>query len=327
MYRDSCTVRCEFSIMDTISQQNFLIGFPLIRSEFLDYRVIPSNLVVDKWRGDTSSFKLKCYVDDVELPYDLIVDTTHSYGPFNATIWGLFKTKLNSGIPRKVVVEYTDHWFYSSYYYIGTGALWSKAIESGRIVFDHSHIASTNFVTRTEEEDLRCPRDSVTGKTVQRFKDSLVYILKNYRPEADETVKISMFRFWSESIAPDFMDTLKIRTMMNGPQYGKIADFRYRFLWDTLTYVHKSNLVAIRDELLKICRLECLSGSNDTDSCRPTDCYLYNEDESKYYRDSVSFREKSLLNILSGRIDKLREEHELEQKLQQKITIKSYFFN
>jgi hypothetical protein len=303
--------------MDSVSQPTFLIGFPLIRSEFMDYDVDSSNTISYRWH-DTSFVNFKCYVNGKELPSELDKDA-HSYGPFKATVWRLFKTKLKAGIPIKVAVDYNDKWFYSCYYYIGTGALWSRAIESGRIVFDHSRVASTNFVPRTVEEDLRCQKYVGNGINVERHRDSLVYVLTNYRPKADETVNIAMFRFWSKSIAPDFMDTLKIWSRGDyGVRYGPIADFRYCFLWDTLTYVHKSNIVAIRDEMLKICGLKCESGSNDTDQCRTTDCFIYG---GEYYQDSLSYREKSIINILTGRIDELKEEHDLEQKLQQKVTI------
>jgi hypothetical protein len=317
MYRDSCRIHCEFTILDTLPRPTFLIGFPLIRSEFMDYRVDSSNAITYSYH-DTTFTNFKCSVDDKESPSELMVDTNSSYGPFKATVWRLLKTNLKANIPRKVTIDYSGKWYFTCFYYIGTGALWSRAIESGRIVFDHSHVASTNFVARTKEEDSRCVAtvSQNSGISIERYRDSLVYVLTKYRPKADEMVSIRMFRFWGESIAPEYWDTLKLRA---GPFYGKITDFRYRFLWDTLTYVHKSNLISIRDELLKKYGLTCESGSNDTNQCRTTDCFIFGG--TKNYQDSVSYAEKSMVNILTGRIDELKEEHDTEQKLCQKITI------
>lgn len=324
MYRESCLVRCEFTIVDSVHYPSFVIGFPLVRAE-MDH-------ITKRYAGkepflDTTQMAntFRCYVDGHPVPTTMEKDTTSKDGPFRFTIWQLFSTELHPGIPKKIICEYKDRWFSNCQYYIGTGSSWSRGIESGTIVFDHSKVASTNFVARTSLEDPRCSHLNSGSKIVKRFNDSLVYILKNHQPEITETVNADVYRFWSESIAPSYLDTISARFFGSKRlSIGNLFVFRTRFLWDTVAYVHKGDLQAIRDELLLRTKCTCLSPQMDTaDRCKYPDCYLGNcTDHNPHFRDSVSYLEKANLAFLTERLSDLREEHKRIHDLQQEILIK-----
>jgi hypothetical protein len=74
-------------------------------------------------------------------------------------------------------------------YVLGTGATWSGPILDGRITFDHTALASTQFVLR----------EAIQGALQLRprfYDDSTVYVFTNYLPAPDEVVHIAFHAYW-----------------------------------------------------------------------------------------------------------------------------------
>ncbi|MBI5216647.1 MAG: YARHG domain-containing protein [Ignavibacteriae bacterium] len=101
-------------------------------------------------------------------------------------------------------------------YTIGTGSSWAGPIKEGRIVFDHSNLATTNFVIKKSIWAQLKP---------EFFNDSTVYSFSNYLPKRNEEVDIWFHSYWSFSEetdthpCPEFYGTIEsieqVRLMKN----------------------------------------------------------------------------------------------------------------
>ena len=80
-------------------------------------------------------------------------------------------------------------------YSIGTGSSWAGPIMDGRIVFDHSNLATSNFVIKK----------IIWGKLKpEYFSDSTVYTFSNYLPSSKEDVDVWFHSYWDFKDEPKY---------------------------------------------------------------------------------------------------------------------------
>ncbi|MEJ2050658.1 MAG: YARHG domain-containing protein [Calditrichota bacterium] len=90
-------------------------------------------------------------------------------------------------------------------YLIGTGKYWKGSIGKGRVVFDHSALATSLFVFKQaiylRKYDFG-PLQYRPNLDVTYSEDFTVIEFTNYKPIINETIDIAFVSFWSNYIYP-----------------------------------------------------------------------------------------------------------------------------
>ena len=205
-FKDSCEVNCKFWFYNHDMEDKVYVevGFP---DNFADplHSSIPLKKFMAKVNGkkvEVTKVKQKTeYVGEMEFTKNWFV----WYADFPAQSVTFIENK------------YIGNWggsYYSRFfsYEIGTGRTWFKNIKEGKIVFDHSKLATSNFVI---EGDY--PIDLVT----KQYDDSLVITFENYLPDDNEKVRIEFFSYW------DFIQPGVYKNML---KHEKISKERARLM-------------------------------------------------------------------------------------------------
>jgi hypothetical protein len=114
--------------------------------------------------------------------------------------WFIWSAKFKRGDTTLIENWYTGEWggTYATkmfYYGIGTGTTWDSTIGDGRIVFDHSALASAAFVARYADSA------SIYPVQTAKYSDSTVYHFRDLRPEPHDALYIHIVSFWDDPLA------------------------------------------------------------------------------------------------------------------------------
>ncbi len=108
-----------------------------------------------------------------------------------------FPGKATTNIENSYVGSWGGTYYSCDFVYqIGTGRTWFKKIGEGKIVFDHSQLASSYFVIKSKN-----PSPKITAT---QYEDSLVYTFHNYLPSEDEYLRIEFWNYWDYIVPPDY---------------------------------------------------------------------------------------------------------------------------
>jgi hypothetical protein len=181
--RDSCLVHCRFEFFNEGKTQKCTVGFP-------DF-VFSLGGVSEPLRG------FQCQIEgrsvDVTRRQEAHVEGTDT---IYANYW--YAWEMTFASKEKVIVEndYVAFWGGSNSdtkdfaYVLGTGGSWRDPIGYGRIVIEHSEVASGNFVGDPWNDTLHI--------TMSRFEDSTVFEFAEFRPEERAQVGFSLLSYWDD---------------------------------------------------------------------------------------------------------------------------------
>ena len=181
--RDSCLVHCQFVFFNEGKSQKCTVGFPdffnnpATKSEPLrgfrcfiggkEVNTIRKHEIQDSAKDDESS--RHWYAWDMTYASKETVIVENDY----VALWG------------GSVSDTKDF-----AYVLGTGGSWHGPIGHGRLVIDHSEVASRNFVGQLRNDSL----DVAT----LRFEDSTVFEFADLQPKANDQVNFSLLSYWDE---------------------------------------------------------------------------------------------------------------------------------
>jgi hypothetical protein len=181
--RDSCLVHCRFVFFNEGKSQKCTVGFP-------DFFLNPA----------TNSEPLqgfRCFVGGKE------VNTVRKHEIQDSAKddeisrhWYAWEMAFASKDTVIVENDYVALWGGSNSdtkdfaYVLGTGASWHGRIGYGRIVIDHSEVASGDFVGDPWNDTLHI--------TMSRFEDSTVFEFTDLQPEENDQVRFSLLSYWDD---------------------------------------------------------------------------------------------------------------------------------
>jgi hypothetical protein len=226
---DSCKVCCKFWFQNQGSkQENVLTGFP-------DYfkNMTQHSRVLRNFTCTVNSVKTK--VDKMTQVNQYNADAPPETAEYN--IWYCWTTHFEPNETVLIENTYVGEWggaaegTCSFEYLIGTAQTWNGTICSGKVIFDHSKVASNLFVDTARYSDF--PLRPGMERAV--YKDSTVYRFNDYLPKWNETLELDLMCYWKNPYG---------KTDQNLVEYP----FKYRYDWRD-KYLSKQTLRLMRNEI------------------------------------------------------------------------------
>lgn len=136
------------------------------------------------------------------------ISTGYNHETFTDTEYW-FTWKMHFPSKETVFVEnyYTGSYSYSAgglyfvSYIIGTGSTWQGSIKDGRVVFNHSNLATNYFINDTFP--------GYTNIKPAYYQDSVVYAFTKYRPKESEVLIVEFYPYWANSNIYEFKEYLE----------------------------------------------------------------------------------------------------------------------
>ena len=297
LFRDTCNVKCKFWIKSETQSENLQIAFPNSLSEY----TFPG---LEKQCNTVTNFT--CFVDGVYVPFKKKEDVTKSFGILKGNMWFTFNTFLTKKTVHTIECFYTDTWYGYYRYLFGTATTWKGPIQKGRIVFNHSNICSNIFVMNPEKYKDYGSNDVLPVKLKPiSFEDSLVYTLSNYTPDSTEIAFFQMFKYWSEGLTPEYIDTINIKKILGRTLYGFANRFKFNFLGDTNSYPFLKDYNKISYDI----HIKGADAIRDGFTQRFSNIFSPNKRSEPLIYSKLSYGEKIALSTLSGNADSLKKKY------------------
>lgn len=180
--KDGYTTKCTFWFYNKGKDIDAVVGFP-------DYLDIVSG-------GTLPLSNFTCRVNGAPQKVALKEEVFSADDPVEARFWFSWHSHFKSHDTTVIENEYAGKYGGFNYldaeeavYIIGTGRSWYGAIGYGRIVFDHSDLATTNFTFSSFDKSRIKMTDMI---------DSTVLEFNNLIPNKDESVGISVYNIWED---------------------------------------------------------------------------------------------------------------------------------
>jgi len=188
LFRDSCKVFCKFWFHNFGEKQRVVVGFP-DKLETPGYQTAPIRAFTTKVNG------IPVKVEKAEQIIQQFDD-----GSKVKKYWYTWEMDFPGNATTIIENSYVGSWggTYSSCFFsyeIGTGRTWFKNIAAGKIIFDHSQLASSCFIIKKKVS---------AGVTMSQRGDSLIYSFQNYEPRENEKLRIEILNYWSFIESPIF---------------------------------------------------------------------------------------------------------------------------
>lgn len=219
LYKDSCKVSCKFWFHNFGENEYVKVGFPdnletpayvttpirdfTTKTNGIHIKVRKAEQIVKQYE-DGSKIKKSWYTWNMNFPGKAITIIENSYvGSWGGTYYSRFFT-----------------------YEIGTGRTWFNSIGEGRVIFDHSQLASSYFVIKS--------RKLSPNITATQHGDSLIYTFQNYTPTENEMLRIEILCYW-DFIVPPKIFKIRLKQLQITKETARLmrneifARYGYRF--------------------------------------------------------------------------------------------------
>ncbi len=204
--KNDYTAKCVFTFFNNGNDTVVTVGFPNyhynVTEETMPIKVfkakqdgkelnVKTNKEVGYYSLDTNANRVINIVSEDDIRFKKN-DTNFAWF---CNSWYTWQSRFKKKDTTIIIDEYTGNWGGNNTgakeveYILGTGGSWKGPIGEGRIVFDHSQIATSAFAYYRIE-----------GKPIDYmdYDDSTVFSFANLLPSGNEAITFSLFCYWSD---------------------------------------------------------------------------------------------------------------------------------